>query len=77
MGRGIAWLDTGTPESLLAASNFVHAIEARQGLIVGSPEEASFRMGFLSLDGLQTYVQRLPKSAYRDYLQRICDESTD
>ena len=71
MGRGIAWLDTGTPENLLNASNFVHAIESRQGLIVGSPEEVAFRMGFIDADGLQRAVDALPNSPYRDYVAAL------
>ncbi len=75
MGRGIAWLDTGTPESLLEASEFVHSIEARQGLFIGSPEEAAYRMGYLSPRQLSDYIQTLPDSSYRDFLQRVKDET--
>jgi glucose-1-phosphate thymidylyltransferase len=74
MGRGIAWFDTGTPESLLSASNFVEAIESRQGLVVGSPEEVAYRMGFLTRDGLRATLERLPPSPYREYIERIADE---
>jgi glucose-1-phosphate thymidylyltransferase len=74
MGRGIAWFDTGTPESLLSASNFVEAIESRQGLVVGSPEEVAYRMGFLSRDALRATLERLPASSYREYIERIADE---
>ena len=71
MGRGIAWLDTGTPESLLAASSFVHALETRQGLAIGCPEEAAFRMGYLDERGLSEAVGALPPSPYRDYVARV------
>ena len=74
MGRGIAWFDTGTPESLLSASNFVEAIESRQGLVVGSPEEVAYRMGFLSREALRATLERLPASPYREYIERIADE---
>lgn len=73
MGRGIAWFDTGTPEDLLAASNFIEAIETRQGLIVGSPEEASYRMGFLDRDGLRACLESIPQSPYRNYVERLVD----
>ncbi|MCB9506868.1 MAG: glucose-1-phosphate thymidylyltransferase RfbA [Myxococcales bacterium] len=71
MGRGIAWLDTGTPEQLLNASNFVHAIEARQGLIIGSPEEVAFRSGYLDRAGLADAIAHLPSGPYRSYLERV------
>lgn len=71
MGRGIAWLDTGTPEHLLSASSFVAAIEQRQGLLVGSPEEAAFRAGFLTLDGFRRAASSLPASNYRAILERV------
>ena len=75
MGRGVAWLDTGTPENLLEAANFVHSIEARQGLFVGSPEEAAFRMGYLSAEGLRACVETAPiGSDYRAWLTRIAAE---
>lgn len=75
MGRGIAWLDTGTPRSLLEAANFVQSLEVRQGLYVGSPEEAAFRMGWLSLEGLRACVRDTPASDYRDFLQRVVEEA--
>ena len=77
MGRGIAWFDTGTPRDLLAASNFVQALEDRQGLILGSPEEAAYRQGLLDLDGFRSVVDALPDSSYRAYLAGICQEALD
>jgi glucose-1-phosphate thymidylyltransferase len=73
MGRGIAWLDTGTPESLLAASSFVHAAETRQGLIIGSPEEVALRMGFVDAQGFRDAVARLPGCPYRAYLEGLVE----
>jgi len=77
MGRGIAWFDTGTPESLLQASNFVEAIESRQGLVVGSPEEVAYRMGYLTREALLATLERLPESPYREYIERIAREEID
>ncbi len=74
MGRGIAWLDTGTPRSLLNAANFIEAIETRQGLIIGSPEEAGFRMGYIDASQLISQVETLPASEYRSYLQGLPNE---
>jgi glucose-1-phosphate thymidylyltransferase len=68
MGRGIAWLDTGTHESLLQASNFIEAIENRQGLKVSCPEEIAFRSGYISESELETLARPLAKSGYCDYL---------
>lgn len=66
--RGTAWLDTGTFDSLLDASNYVHTLQKRQGLQVGCPEEAAWRMGFLTDDALHDRALRLKKSGYGDYL---------
>lgn len=77
MGRGIAWLDTGTTDNLLNAANFVQAVETRQGLIIGCPEEAAFRMGFITAEQLQKSLRRLPASPYRTYVERIVDEFED
>lgn len=74
LGRGVAWLDTGTHESLLQASNFIQTIEARQGLKVGSPEEVAYRMGFLDAEALKRTLHGLPKNGYREYLEAIMDE---
>jgi glucose-1-phosphate thymidylyltransferase len=68
LGRGMAWLDTGTPESLLQAANFVATIEARQGLKIACPEEIAWRQGWLSDKELSTQAAALPKSSYSRYL---------
>jgi glucose-1-phosphate thymidylyltransferase len=74
MGRGMAWLDTGTHESLLQASNFIEAIENRQGLMVGSIEEVAFRMGFIDAEGLMRAASPFRKNDYGQYLARIATE---
>ena len=74
MGRGFAWLDTGTHESLLQASNFIEALENRQGLMVGSIEEVAFRMGFIDAAGLSRVAELYRKNDYGRYLLRIADE---
>jgi glucose-1-phosphate thymidylyltransferase len=71
--RGTAWLDTGTFDSLLEASEFVRTVEARQGLKVGSPEEVAWRRGFLSDDELRVRGERLVKSGYGSYLLGLLD----
>lgn len=75
IGRGIAWLDTGTPQALLEANNFIGAVEQRQGLMIGCIEEAAYRAGFLSIDLFSTAIQSIPPSPYRQYLERIAHES--
>lgn len=76
LGRGIAWFDTGTPEGLLDAASFVHAIETRQGLVIGSPEEAALRMGYLDTAGVESHIADMPSSPYRDYVRRIAQDVT-
>lgn len=75
MGRGIAWFDTGTPEALLEAANFIEAIERRQGLIVGSPEEVAFHMGYISRDQLLATTSAMPESQYRRYIELMLASS--
>jgi glucose-1-phosphate thymidylyltransferase len=75
MHRGTAWLDTGTVTSLIAAGNFVQAIEERQGLKIGCPEEVAWRMGFLDDAGLAQRADALTKSGYGTYLRALLDES--
>lgn len=72
--RGTAWLDTGTFDSLGDATNFVRTLQARQGLQVGCPEEAAWRMGFLSDDGLRAQGEKLAKSGYGEYLLSLLAE---
>jgi glucose-1-phosphate thymidylyltransferase len=74
LGRGIAWLDTGTTESLLEASQFIHAIESRQGLKVCCPEEIALRQGYLDRAGFQALLASMPKSSYRSYLENLSAE---
>lgn len=71
MGRGMAWLDTGTHESLLQASNFIEAVENRQGLMVGSVEEVAFRMGFIDAEQLERLAAPFAKNDYGRYLLRV------
>ena len=73
MGRGIAWLDTGTHDSLLAASNFVQAVQSRQGLKVACPEEIAWRKGFIDADHLRDLARPLCKSGYGQYLLELVD----
>lgn len=75
IGRGVAWLDTGTPEALLAAANFFGVIEDRQGLKVACLEEIAYHMKFINKDQFIELINSLPKSLYREYLERIINES--
>ena len=74
MGRGTAWLDTGTHDDLLAAANFISTIEKRQGLKVNCPEEVAFRNGWLSEEKLREIAQPLRKSGYGEYLIKLIEE---
>lgn len=71
MGRGCAWLDAGTPSSLLQAALFVQTVQERQGLQVGCPEEIAFRMDFIDADGLRARADALGKTAYGAYLRDL------
>jgi glucose-1-phosphate thymidylyltransferase len=73
LGRGNAWLDTGTHEALLAASNFVAVVEERQGLKIGSPEETAFRMGYIDQDALASLAGRMGSSSYGAYLKSLIE----
>jgi len=74
MGRGYAWLDTGTHESLIGASNFIQTIEQRQGLKVACPEEIAWRKGFIDADAVQRLAEPLKKNAYGQYLLKMISE---
>lgn len=74
MGRGYAWLDAGTPASLLAAATFVHTLQERQGLMIGCPEEVAFRMGFIDAEALTREAASLGKTELGAYLARIARE---
>lgn len=74
IGRGVAWLDTGTPEALLKASQFFGVIEDRQGMKVACLEEIAYQKGFIDKSQLEKVVANIPKSLYRDYLEKILDE---
>jgi glucose-1-phosphate thymidylyltransferase len=71
LGRGTAWLDTGTHDSLLEAAQFVSVIENRQGLKISCPEEIAWRQGWVDNDMLAAQIARLGKSTYADYLARL------
>ena len=71
MGRGFAWLDTGTPDTLTEASSFVQALEHRQGFKIACPEEIAFQQGWIDAQALETLGQRLGKSGYGQYLLKI------
>ena len=74
IGRGIAWLDTGTPESLIEAGQFIHAIEKRQGLKIACLEEIALMMGFVSREDYMKTIERLPNCAYKYYCLKAIEE---
>ena len=74
LGRGYAWLDTGTPDSLLDASNYIATMERRQGLKIGCIEEVAFRMGYIDKNQFEGVIERLPVNDYRKYLEMIIKE---
>jgi glucose-1-phosphate thymidylyltransferase len=76
MGRGYAWLDTGTPDSLIEAAEFVRTLEKRQGFKIACPEEIAYRMGFIDAAGLERLADALGKSAYGGYLRTIGARAT-
>jgi glucose-1-phosphate thymidylyltransferase len=74
-GRGMAWLDMGTPESLLEAASFVEAVETRQGLKISCPEEVAYRMGFINAEQLERLAATTRNSGYGQYLSRLLQEN--
>jgi len=75
-GRGTAWLDAGTHASLLAAANFVHVVQERQGLLICCPEEIAWRMGYIDAAQLRRLARPLAKSGYGEYLLRVLAEKS-
>jgi glucose-1-phosphate thymidylyltransferase len=76
MGRGVAWLDAGTHESLLQAANFVQAVEDRQGMMISCPEEIAFRMGYIGRDELRKLTERYRGNQYGEYLIQLLKDET-
>jgi glucose-1-phosphate thymidylyltransferase len=74
LGRGLAWLDAGTHETLLQAANYVQAVEERQGLMIGCPEEVAYRMGFITREQLTDLANHLRQSSYGNYLLRVLED---
>lgn len=77
ISRGVAWLDTGTPEALLKASQFFGVIEDRQGLKVACIEEIAFNRGFINKEQFKDLIKSIPKSMYRDYLEKVLKEDDE
>ncbi|MEM9713095.1 MAG: glucose-1-phosphate thymidylyltransferase RfbA [Actinomycetota bacterium] len=73
IGRGVAWLDSGTHQSLLEAASFIATIEQRQGLKISCPEEIAYRMGYVDDEVMERTIAAMPKSPYRDYCRSILD----
>ena len=74
LGRGIAWLDEGTQESLLQAANFVQVVEERQGWMISCPEEIAYRMGYIDREGLKRQAEKVSANQYGQYLLRILED---
>jgi len=74
LGRGYAWLDTGTHDSLMAAGEFVRSIQHRQGFLIGCPEEIAYQKKFIGVDQLKALISKYDRSPYGRYLQRLVDE---
>ncbi len=73
LGRGAAWLDAGTPDSLMQAATFVQTIQSRQGMLVGSPEEVAFRKGFIDVEQLRAHAKQLGKTELGRFLNELAD----
>ena len=71
LGRGYAWYDTGTPNTLLQVSSFIEMIETRQGLLISSPEEIAFRLGYISKKELNCHIEKMPHCLYKNYLKNF------
>ena len=74
LGRGIAWLDAGTHESLLQAANFIQTVEERQGMMISCPEEIAYNMGYIASDELRQIANGMANNSYGSYLLRLLDE---
>lgn len=74
MGRGVAWLDAGTHESLLQAANFVQAVEERQGMMISCPEEIAYRMGYIGKEELRRLAEQMKSNEYGKYLLRFLED---
>jgi glucose-1-phosphate thymidylyltransferase len=77
LGRGVAWLDAGTHENLLQASNFVQTVEERQGLMIGCPEEVAYRVGFISREQLRQLGDKHRQNSYGEYLLQLSEEVSE
>ena len=73
LGRGVAWLDAGTPGSLLQAANFIQAVEDRQGMMISCPEEIAYRLGYIDQHQLRDLAQKIDNTRYGDYLKRLAE----
>ncbi|MGA9532043.1 MAG: hypothetical protein WBR18_04955, partial [Anaerolineales bacterium] len=76
LGRGVAWLDAGTHQSLMQAANFVQAVQERQGMMISCPEEIALRMGFIDRQQLRRVAEQIGSNGYRDYLLGLLAESS-
>ena len=76
LARGIAWLDTGTHESLMQASNYIQAVEERQGLMVACLEEIAYRMGYITAEQLARLASAMEKSPYGQFLIRVLEQES-
>ncbi|MFZ5880368.1 MAG: glucose-1-phosphate thymidylyltransferase RfbA [Chloroflexota bacterium] len=74
LGRGVAWLDAGTHESLLQSAGFVQAVQERQGMMISCPEEIAYRMGYINEEQLREQVGRMANNGYTDYLRRLLEK---
>jgi glucose-1-phosphate thymidylyltransferase len=74
LGRGIAWLDMGTHDSLLQAANFVQAVEERQGMMISCPEEIAYRLGYIDNQTLRNQALAMKNNQYGDYLMRLAND---